>query len=178
MRAMSHRRMNPWAGLLALLLGTAWGQVSESTSPERSVDPGLDNAPVLQQLTPGLALVLQIDGRSVRLADARLLLVPRDKRVSTEGETLRLVARTAGREVGAARLPDARVNVQEGRGLVVLRQRVITGYLPVTTRPDELEVWLPGRGASTRLDLRPALEWSCRGSAASPLCRPGGEVAP
>jgi hypothetical protein len=97
----------------------------------RPVDPDTDNRAVTSQLTPGLVIQLEIDRNTVRLADAQLVLVPRQTRQGREGERVIVSGWRGGQQVTTVSIPDQRINSQENVGIVIREQRTLSVALPL-----------------------------------------------
>jgi hypothetical protein len=159
---------------LLLVVGCAStdpGQLRTQTSDPRPVDPRADNEPVLKGLTPGLVVTLEIDHDRVSVAHAHVLMIPQVTSRTQPGELITLTGTSQGRVVSSVDVPDQRLNVQEGQGLVILEKRTIAAALPLPARIDTLEVRLPGK-PSQRLDVRDAIERFCTTHPQAPLCQP------
>lgn len=170
---MNHLTLGRRACLAWLLAAGCWpaahGQVIETTSAPTPVDPVDDNQAVLAQLADGLVFSLRVEGRRVELLGAEPRRVPQHQRWLNEGDTVRVVAMAGGREVGWARVPDAAIDVEEGRGLARRAARELHHHMIVSALPDVLQVWLPGGARPVHLDLRQPLAAAC--ARASEACR-------
>jgi hypothetical protein len=136
----------------------------------RPVDPDTDNRAVTSQLTPGLVIQLEIDRNTVRLADAQLVLVPRQTRQGREGERVIVSGWRGGQQVTTVSIPDQRINSQENVGIVIREQRTLSVALPLPRRIEAVEVTLPG-GQPQRFDVTPLFDSVCQGQPSTELCR-------
>lgn len=141
--------------LLALLAGCAskMPQTAAAQSVQaRPVDAAEDNRAVLGQLTPGLVMRLEIDGKTVQVHDAELVLIPRRAVSRRSGAETVLVTGWRGQEqVSAVSVPDQRINAQEDVGIVVREQPLADGRLANAASGR------PRRGDAPRHDDSPAV---------------------
>jgi hypothetical protein len=172
---MECRLCYPALLLLALLVGCA-SKIPQTAAAQpgqsRQVDPAEDNRAVLGQLTPGLIMRLEIDGKTVQMQDPELVLIPRRAAARTTGGERVIVTGWRGREqVSAVSVSDQRINVQENVGIVIRDQRSLTVALPTPRRVDRVEVTLPGVTTPQEFSVAQVFDRACEQKPVGDLCR-------
>lgn len=138
-------------------------RMTAETSAPVAVDAAADNAHILKQLEPSLLVVVEIDGDRASLVEGRVLSVRSAGSPRREGELVTIRGLRDGELVGEAQVDDQRLNIEEGRGLVILEKRVLTAAVPMPQRIDTVEVVVPGVEGVSQLDVRSIVESFCRG---------------
>lgn len=154
------------------------GRITAQTSSPKPVDPRIDNEAVLAELTPGLVFTLEIDGLRVRLANAKVMMIPRREPRRPAGELVSVTGLSGGQPVTQVQVPDQRLNVEEGKGIVILEKRTLEAALPLPRRIDALEVMMAGAERPQRFDVTKAVRDFCRNYPKSGTCRAPGPDEP
>jgi hypothetical protein len=136
--------------------------MTPQTSNPEPVDPMVDNTGLQEQLSPSLVVTIELDGDTATLLDARVLMTRATMPRRTEGEQVILRGFSAGQQVSTVAVPDQRLNVEEGGGLVMQEKRTLTAALPMPQRIDAIEVLVPGAAEATRLDVSEEVSSFCR----------------
>jgi hypothetical protein len=149
------------------------GRMTAETSSPQPLDAAADNAELMQDLAPSLVLTIEVDGDTATLLDARVLMMRATAPRHSEGEQVVLRGLSAGQPVSTVAVPDQKLNVQEGGGLVMQERRTLTAAIPMPQRLDAVEVLIPGAAAASRLDVREQVSSFCRQYATSEGCERG-----
>ncbi len=144
---------------------------SAQTSEPISVNPQTDNSVVLDQLIPGLIVVIDIDGNTPSLIEAHVASIPKSPSQQKLGELININGLSDGEMVTSTAIPDQRVNAHEMSGLVILEKRTVIGALPLPQRIDTLEVLLPGEVPPKLFNVRKQIEDYCKKNPKSYLCQ-------
>jgi len=145
--------------------------ITERTSKPLPVSSIDDNGPVLRQLVPSLVLTLHIREQRVELTEGVVRLTPPVSGRRFEEGTMRLQGWRDGQLISTLVVPDERLNVQEGKGLVVLDERQVVAALAVPVRLDTVTVQLGPEQPEQKLDVRTIFEGFCKEFPRSIVCR-------
>jgi hypothetical protein len=151
---------------------TILAEMQVETSKPKPVDPKIDNSKVRKSLVATLVVTIDIRDTKVSLRDLQVVMAPRPYQRREEKEELVVVTGISkGRRVSSVRIPDQRVNVEENKGLVIMKNRTVTAMLPLPKKIDHVEVTLPGDAKGTLLDVHETIDQFCKAHPRLPVCQ-------
>lgn len=148
----------------------------EFTSDPVSVDPGLDNKPILDDSVIGVILTLDIDGDVIASSKVRVASVPRrGLKESEEGVGPNLIllrglksSKSGFVSVFTVGVPDQEVRVVERKGIVRVQRRTIIAEVPLEEPIDKIEIQVKPRTEPSEISLIPTIDEFCQ--------KPGGSI--
>lgn len=151
----------------------ASAQITEKTSAPKTVDPQRDNSMVRNSLITTLVVTFDIDDTKVKVRNLQIVMAPpRYKGREGNEEIISVVGLRNGAQVSSVQVSDERINVEEGKGLVILQNRTITALVPLPKRIDHIKIVLPGQDNSApSFDVQIMIEQFCNANPQIPLCR-------
>lgn len=147
--------------------------MTEKTSDPKPVDPQVDNAMVLNSLIISLAVTFDINDTKVKLRNLQIVKAPpRHKRREENEEIIVVTGTRKGKKVSSVQVPDERVNVEEKKGLVIMKKRTITALVPLPKRIDHVKIVLPGQQESIApsFDVHTIIDQFCNANPQISLC--------
>jgi hypothetical protein len=137
-------------------------EFNTATSEPVAVNPAMDNKIVLDNLETGLVATLVIDGDQISVTKLQIRMIPRMAKPRSQGELITIKGLSNGNTVTEIQTPDNRINVQEGKGIVILDKRTISFTLPMPQFIDALEVTIPSTGKTKRISTSDQLYKQCQ----------------
>jgi hypothetical protein len=173
---MNHKHNTALFVLFVLLFAGCTSRVPQTAvaqrTEERTVDAAKDNRAVVERMVPTVILQLEVDGNTVQLRDAELVLLPRKSSARERDSRNILVTGWRGEErISDVSVADQRINIQENVGVVMEDRRTLNVALPAPRRVDRVEVTLPGSATVQRFPVAEVFEHVCVSQPRSELCR-------
>jgi len=148
----------------------------EFTSDPISVDPGLDNKPILDDSVVGVILILDIDGDVIASSKVRVASVPRKGLKGSEegvGPNLILLRGLKSSKNGfvpvfTIGVPGQEVRVVEGKGTIRVQKRTIIAEVPLEEPIDKIEIQVKPTTEPSEISLVPTIDEFCQ--------KPGGLI--
>src|SRR5262245_28038640 len=147
--------------------------MTEKTSDPKPVDPQIDNSMVLNSLITSLVVTFDINDTKVKLRNLQIVKAPPRYKGREENEEIIVVIGTRkGKKVGSVQVPDERVNVEEKKGLVIMKKRTITALVPLPKRIDHVKIVLPGQqeNLAPSFDVHTIIDKFCNANPQISLC--------
>lgn len=164
------------AAFLAVVLAGCASKVPQAAvaqpAQRRQVDAAADNRAVIGDVTPGIVMRLEIDGKNVQLHDVELIVVPRQPPArDAAGERVLVTGWRGQQRISVVSVADQRINVLEGVGIVIRDQRTLNVALPTPQRIDRVEVTLPGMTVPQQFAVGQVFDRACQQQPGGDLCR-------
>jgi len=132
---------------------------------------------VFPALIPSLIVKLLIDDDKVSLKHIQVVMTPRRQPRPLIAGLITLTGLRDGQSVTTVQVSDARINIEEQHGLVIMTKREVIGALPLPKRIDSLDIRLPGRTKPAFLTVQEGMSVQgttdefCRSYGQMPLCQ-------
>jgi hypothetical protein len=152
----------------------ATGTATSETVPDR---PHAREASASPALVPTMIIKLVINGDDVALQHLQIVMAPSRKPRKLKSGLISVTGKHKGDAVNTVQASDARVNIEEHKGTVIMENREVVVAFPLPRRIDSFEILLSGRTQPVHLtpkedfSVQEAIDEFCDSYRHMPLCR-------